>query len=171
MTNLYAIVAKSINNVIGINGEIPWKLPEDMKHFKKTTEFHYVIMGRKTVESLPPGGLPNRKIIALTRNKNWSDKRCLKVFHDIDSLLYFVEANIRELFFVAGGSEIYEQLLPFVEMQIVSEVNEVIKLRARDNPDNVELSMYPRNYEIGFSNDQIKVLSNRVVVKYLKQNK
>ena len=64
------IVAVSENNVIGKNGDIPWDIPEDMKHFREKTTGHSVIMGRKTYESLPENyrPLPNRRNIVLTRS-------------------------------------------------------------------------------------------------------
>lgn len=61
-----AVVAMSLNRVIGANGTIPWHLPEDFKWFKRLTTGHFVLMGRKTFDSLPKP-LPNRTNIVLTR--------------------------------------------------------------------------------------------------------
>ena len=69
MTNLILIAAVAENNVIGRNGEIPWNISEDMKHFKELTMGHPVIMGRKTYKSIPKRfrPLPQRKNIVLSK--------------------------------------------------------------------------------------------------------
>lgn len=72
--NLIWAEAKDFENntgVIGFEGKIPWHLPEDLAHFKATTEGSPVIMGRKTYDSLPKKPLPNRKNIVITRNKTY----------------------------------------------------------------------------------------------------
>ena len=61
-----AIAAMSLNRVIGCEGQIPWHLPEDFKWFKQLTTGHFVLMGRKTYESMGKP-LPNRTNIVLTR--------------------------------------------------------------------------------------------------------
>src|SRR5438552_13334571 len=62
---LYLVAAVTANGVIGRNGQLPWHLPEDLKHFKRLTLGHPVIMGRRTWESLP-GALPGRENIVVT---------------------------------------------------------------------------------------------------------
>ena len=66
MTELHLIVAHARNGAIGLDGKLPWYLPEDLKHFKRTTLGKPVIMGRKTWESLGRP-LPGRKNIVITR--------------------------------------------------------------------------------------------------------
>ena len=66
MMKVGVIYARSLNNVIGNNGKLPWHLPEDLKHFKETTQGCVVAMGRKTWESLPIKPLPNRENLVLT---------------------------------------------------------------------------------------------------------
>jgi dihydrofolate reductase len=70
---LKLIYARAKNGVIGINNKLPWHLPEDLAHFKKTTQGCAVLMGRKTWDSLPPAfrPLPGRTNIVLTRQSNW----------------------------------------------------------------------------------------------------
>lgn len=72
MPNVNIIVAYNDHRVIGNKGDIPWKIPADMKRFKELTNGGVVIMGRKTWDSLPPKfrPLPNRINIVLTRQKN-----------------------------------------------------------------------------------------------------
>lgn len=66
MSTISIVAAISDNNAIGKNLGLLWRMPADMKRFKDLTTGHAVIMGRKTFESLPNGGLPNRKNIVLT---------------------------------------------------------------------------------------------------------
>ena len=67
------IAAMGQNRVIGKDNDIPWHLPDDFQYFKKTTEGHYVLMGRKNYESLPPKfkPLPNRPNVVITRNESY----------------------------------------------------------------------------------------------------
>ena len=63
------ISAISNNNIIGLNGEIPWNIPEDMRYFKTLTNGNTVIMGRNTFESMGSKGLKGRRNILITKNK------------------------------------------------------------------------------------------------------
>lgn len=64
------VVARADNGVIGKDGTLPWRLPEDLRHFKRVTMDSAMIMGRRTFESLP-GLLPGRRHIVLTRDPGW----------------------------------------------------------------------------------------------------
>jgi len=72
-TRINLILARAANGVIGLNGVMPWHLPEDLAHFKKQTAGAPVIMGRKTWDSLPPRfrPLPGRRNIVITRQPDW----------------------------------------------------------------------------------------------------
>src|SRR5678815_3025228 len=69
-TRIYLVVAIAENGVIGAKGTLPWRLPEDLKHFKRVTLGHPIIMGRKTWESLK-GPLPNRENIVVSRQAGY----------------------------------------------------------------------------------------------------
>ena len=75
---LSAIAAMGENRTIGNNNQLPWQLPADLKHFKKITSGHPVLMGRKTYESIGHP-LPHRTNIILTRNSNFSAPDCIIV--------------------------------------------------------------------------------------------
>ena len=66
---LTIIAAMSENRVIGRAGDLPWRLPDDFKRFKRLTRGHHVVMGRKTFESLPGGALTDRVNLVITRQK------------------------------------------------------------------------------------------------------
>ncbi len=101
-----AIAAASLNRVIGKDGNLPWRLPEDLKWFKKITSGHAVLMGRKTWDSLGRP-LPNRRNIALSRSLK--PVPGMEVIRSLDELTGLVlETDL----FVIGGGELYAQLLP-----------------------------------------------------------
>ena len=93
---LSIIVAVAENNVIGKDNDLIWKLPRDMKHFKETTTGHYIIMGRKTFESLPKGPLPNRTNIVLSKNKDFKYDISNNII-SLDSISFFIELEERNV--------------------------------------------------------------------------
>jgi dihydrofolate reductase len=104
------IAAMSQNRVIGKNGSLPWKLPEDMSHFVKVTKGYSVVMGRKTFESIGRP-LKNRTNIILTRDGDYKKEGCL-VYNDIEKIISdFGKENLM----IIGGEEIYRQFLPYVD--------------------------------------------------------
>ena len=117
MLTLIAAVAE--NNALGKDGDLPWRLPDDFKRFKKLTEGHHVILGRKTFESLP-NKLPNRKQVILTRKKDYNPEDCV-VVHNIKDAISFVSDD--EQPFVIGGAEIYKLALPFIEKLELTQVH------------------------------------------------
>jgi len=116
------IVAKADNNAIGKGNDLIWRLPADLKFFKKTTLGNTLIMGRKTFESIG-FPLPGRTTIIITRDKNYKQDKCL-IAHSIEEALNLVENN--ESPFIAGGATIYEQALEkgLVNEMIITEVHE-----------------------------------------------
>ena len=106
---LKAIAAASLNRVIGKGGDLPWRLPEDLKWFKRITSGHAILMGRKTWDSLARA-LPNRRNIVLSRSLEPVDgMEVIRSLEDLGKLA--VEGDL----FVIGGGELYEQLLPECE--------------------------------------------------------
>ena len=116
------IVAKADNNAIGKGNDLIWRLPADLKFFKKTTLGHTLIMGRKTFESIG-FPLPGRTTIIVTRDKNYKQDGC-KIAHSIEEAIDLVESN--ESPFIAGGATIYEQALDkgLIDEMITTEVHE-----------------------------------------------
>ncbi|WP_200341434.1 dihydrofolate reductase [Rhodovibrio sodomensis] len=114
MCRIVIISAVAANGVIGQQGRLPWHLPSDLGRFKRRTQGHPLIMGRRTFESLP-GVLPGRPHIILTRQQNWHQEG-VRTAHDIDQALEEGCRLARELgvdaFFVIGGGEVYRQALP-----------------------------------------------------------
>jgi dihydrofolate reductase len=118
---LSAIVAMSENRVIGKDNTLPWHLPADLKHFKEITTGHFIIMGRKTFESIGKP-LPNRSNIVLSRDINYQAPGCETV-STIDEALRMAEAAQQNEIFIIGGAEIYRQLLPTIERLYITIVH------------------------------------------------
>jgi len=107
--NIAIIVAIAQNFAIGRNNELLFHLPDDLKRFKKITSGHAVIMGKKTLFSLPKGPLPNRRNIVITDVPGESFEGCETVY-SIDEAVAAVSNE--ELAFVIGGGMIYRQFYP-----------------------------------------------------------
>jgi len=115
------IVAVARNGVIGVDGDLPWRLPEDLKHFKRTTIGHPIIMGRKTYESIGRP-LPKRLNIVVTRQRDFSAPGCT-VVHSFDAALEAGWAAHEEPF-VIGGAALYAAALPHVTRFVLTEVDQ-----------------------------------------------
>ena len=103
------IVAASENNVIGVENDLPWDLPNDMNYFKKKTSDHCVIMGRKNYLSIPKKyrPLPKRTNIVLTNDSTFKAEKC-KVFNSLEKALKFSESIGDKNPFIIGGGELYK---------------------------------------------------------------
>jgi len=122
LTKLSAIVAMTPERVIGKDNDLPWRLPEDLKMFKRTTSGHPVVMGRKTWDSLGKfKPLPGRQNIVITRDPNWLEEGA-EVIYAVDELKSLELEN--EHVYVIGGAEIYKLFLPHLDELIVSYVYE-----------------------------------------------
>lgn len=118
------IAAMSRNRVIGINNDLPWHLPDDMKYFMETTRDHVVIMGRKNFDSLPPKfkPLPNRTNVILTRQKGYEVPNCT-VFNVMKDAYAFAEARGEKELFVIGGGQIYQMAIAQADVIYLTEID------------------------------------------------
>lgn len=111
------IYAKAQNNVIGKNGDLPWYLPEDLAHFKKITQGHPVIMGRKTWDSLPAKfkPLPGRQNIVVSRASSEELKAITQTGAWVCNSLELALEKCRTMqtspteIWIIGGAQIYQQ--------------------------------------------------------------
>ncbi|QQS19562.1 dihydrofolate reductase [Candidatus Saccharibacteria bacterium] len=114
------VVAVAENGVIGSRNDLPWYLPADLKHFKKVTSGHTVVMGRTTFESIVARlgkPLPNRKNVVLSRDKSFEHKGA-SVIHDIQEI-----ATLAEDVYVIGGAQVYAAMLSSADMLYVTQVH------------------------------------------------
>ena len=112
------VVAMAADRAIGLNNTMPWRLPDDLKLFKRLTTGHPILMGRKTWESLGRP-LPGRQNIVLTRSADFEAPGAV-VIHDIEELKH-LELQHPEVM-VIGGAQIYTLMLPLMQGIYVSEV-------------------------------------------------
>lgn len=121
---LSMIVAMDRNRTIGADNEMPWHLPDDLKHFKQNTLGKPVIMGRKTFESIGARPLPNRRNIVVTRNSSYRAVGADCV-HSLDAAIALV--NHEEEVVIMGGGQIYTQALPSVQKLYLTHVDTQVK--------------------------------------------
>jgi len=114
------IVAKTDNDVIGSHDQLPWHLPQDLQHFKRTTLGHHVIMGRRTFASLPKP-LPGRSLIVITRQPHYQAQGC-QVAQSLSAALALARQAGETEVFVAGGGEIYRAALALAHKLYVTEI-------------------------------------------------
>jgi len=119
---LNLILARARNGVIGDKGTLPWHLPEDMAHFKRTTLGCPVIMGRKTWESLPPTfrPLPGRLNVVVTRQPEYAAPGA-QVVHSLQQACAACQPDATA--WVIGGAELYAQALPMAQQAVVTEID------------------------------------------------
>lgn len=113
------IAALAKNRVIGIENRLPWRLPEDLAHFKALTLGHPILMGRKTFESLGRP-LPGRTNVVITRNPDYRPEGCLVAASIPAAIALCGEAD--EVFFI-GGAELYAQAIPLADRLYLTEVD------------------------------------------------
>ncbi|MCH8302417.1 MAG: dihydrofolate reductase [Proteobacteria bacterium] len=113
------IVAASANNVIGVDGGLPWRLSEDLRRFKKITMGKTMIMGRLTFESIGEA-LPGRRSIVITRQADYEAKGC-DVVATAETAL--VLARDADEVMIIGGGKVYEQLLPMTDRIYLTRVH------------------------------------------------
>ena len=118
--SLVAAVARG--GVIGRDGGIPWRIPEDMARFRTLTTGHAVVMGRRTWESLPDQfrPLPGRDNVVVTRNPDWSAQGADRA-GSVEDALELLESTPR--IFVIGGGEIYAAAMPFADELLLTEID------------------------------------------------
>lgn len=109
------------NRVIGCEGKIPWHLPEDFKWFKRTTMGHILVMGRKTFESIGRP-LPGRETWVLSRSNQKTPG--VKTF---TSLSEIKDISTDKTIWIAGGSQIYEQMLPLCSDLYLTRVHKEVE--------------------------------------------
>ncbi|AUL14145.1 dihydrofolate reductase [Bordetella bronchiseptica] len=120
---LSLVVAYSTNRVIGRDNALPWKLPGDLAHFKRTTLGHPIIMGRNTWESLGRP-LPGRTNIVITRNPAYDAAGAVVV----GSLAAAIQAcGDAAVACIIGGAQIYAQALPLAQRVVATEVHAEIE--------------------------------------------
>jgi len=118
------IWAQAHDGVIGRDNDLPWHLPEDLRHFRRTTAGDAVVMGRRQWESLPERirPLPGRRNIVLTRNGEYSAPGA-EVVGDLPAALELVAG---EDAWICGGAQVYEEAIAHADLLVVTEIDHTI---------------------------------------------
>lgn len=117
--NVSLIAAMDMNRVIGKDNDIPWRIPADWQHVKRTTDGHSIILGRKNLESIGKA-LPGRRNIILTRDATFKCEGC-EIAHSIEEV--FEMTKNEEEIFIFGGEQIYELFMPYVEKMHITKIH------------------------------------------------
>ncbi|MCG5216717.1 dihydrofolate reductase [Streptosporangium sp. KLBMP 9127] len=129
--NVGLIWAQTLDGVIGADNAIPWRVPEDLAHFKATTLGHPVVMGRKTWDSLPPRFRPlsGRRNIVVTRDPQWvaeGAERAGSIVKALELAAEPLEPAAPAMAWVIGGGEIYRAALGYATTLSVTEVDATV---------------------------------------------
>jgi dihydrofolate reductase len=124
--NISLVVAASSNHAIGLNNQLLWHLPKDMRFFKNRTWAMPVIMGRKTFESLSGKALPGRMNIVLTRQKDWQAPG-VQVANSLEEAIALAEKAAYKEVYIIGGADIYAQSLSQAQTVYLTRVEAVLE--------------------------------------------
>ena len=119
--DVIAIAAVADNGVIGSGEDMLWHIPADFKRFKQVTTGNTLIFGRRTHEQI--GRLPNRRIIVVTRQEDWSEEG-VEVAHSVEDALELASTTPDQTCYVGGGSEIYHAAWPYLTELDITHVHE-----------------------------------------------
>ncbi len=118
---LSVIVAHTKNHVIGKEGQMPWHLPADLKHFKECTSNHTVIMGRKTFESIGRP-LPNRTNVVISRNTLYKVPDGVVLEHSLEDAIAKYSSEHEECF-VIGGGQLYQHAVELADRLYITLID------------------------------------------------
>lgn len=135
------IAATNRVNVIGRDGKIPWRNKTDMAHFKATTMGHFVLMGRKTWESIGSKPLTGRENLVLTRNAEF-EALGARTVSDIRLAMEIAQMNRKDLFIIGGG-EVYRQAWDFADELILTLV-----MNEEEEEGDTYFDMHPADIQI-----------------------
>lgn len=122
------IAAMGSNRVIGLDNDLPWRLPADFRYFKKKTMGHTLVMGRRTFDSIRNGPLPGRRTIVITRQEDWkSPFPAVQVAHSLAEALRLAadDATGDRTIFIAGGGEIFREALPLADRIYLTRIDAI----------------------------------------------
>jgi len=118
------IVAASQNNVIGVNNDLPWHIPEDMKFFRDKTKGKSLIMGRKTFESVGHP-LPKRLNVVVTRQKDYAPEGAV-VVSSVEDGIEICKSKVDEYgdeVFIIGGGQIFKDTMDIVDIIYLTRIH------------------------------------------------
>jgi dihydrofolate reductase len=114
------VAAVADNGVIGLHGDVPWHISEDLRHFRETTRGHTVVMGRTTYEGIGHP-LPYRTNVVVTRDPTWRAEGVI-VAHGVPEVVETAQAFDGDVM-IGGGAQVYEVAMPLATHQVLTEVH------------------------------------------------
>lgn len=158
LTNVQAILAIDTLNGLAKNGTIPWKSKTDMAFFKNKTLKHTVVMGSKTLLSLPNGlPLKNRTNIIITEQKEKYSNMYKNIqdlfFLDLGQTIDFMKENKNNIFFIIGGNQIYDLLLPYCSIIWLTKMKQSYDC---DLIFNYDISIYTK--EVIYEDNELSIM-------------
>lgn len=139
------IVAVNPQGIIGVNNQIPWHYPEDLRRFKRLTKNNVVIMGRRTWESLPKRPLKGRVNIVIT-SRELEDCIALKsISESLDHIKTYEESG-KDVYFI-GGARIYDEALKFVDEVDITRIPDLIELKNKKQVAYFDLDAVKNNFK------------------------
>ena len=120
------IVARSKNNVIGKNGQIPWRIKGEQKQFKELTTGNAIVMGRKSYEEIGHP-LPNRLNIIVSRTKKFEGENLITASSVQEAIALAKDKDENLNVYIAGGYGLYKEAIPFVDKMYITEVDLVVE--------------------------------------------
>src|SRR5262245_46887097 len=106
---------------IGVDNKLPWRLSADLKRFRELTMGHYIIVGRKTFESIGKP-LPGRRMIVVTRDSNYKAEGC-DLAHSLEDAIDLARERGESEAFICGGAEIYAQSIDVADRMYLKAVD------------------------------------------------
>lgn len=168
MTKITLIIAIDKNGVMGHNLKLPWKLSDDLKHFKKETLNSAIIMGKNTYKSLPRL-LPDREHIVLSTKIEGNEK--ISVFSSIKNVVDYLK-DTYEHAYVIGGAKLAEQFLKYslIDEMIITHVNCSIKGNVKIDLDLLALDEWTMYDEVKFDKSDKNQYAFKIC-KYIPKKK
>ena len=150
---LSLVAALDQRGAIGKSGKLPWYLSDDLKHFRRLTDGHHVLMGRKTFSSIG-GGLPGRTMIVLSRNADFASDVAF-VARSLEEAIEYAQFRREEELFVIGGREIYALALPLAQRFYLTRVQATVEADTYfpDWDEGEWRRVEERHFEAGPKND------------------
>lgn len=163
------IIAIDKNGVMGNKNKLPWKLSDDLKHFKEITNTHPLLMGSETYKSLP-GILPNREHIVLSNTLNSSQD--ISVFTSIAEVLNYMLEIDAEILYVIGGVNVAEQFLKLniLDELIITHVDADVKGDVSIDLNLLKLEYWDKISDVAYSKNEKNEYDFKIC-KYIKKHK
>ena len=122
---LIIIAAVSIDGVIGIDDQMPWRIPEDFKHFRETTMGNMLLVGYTTYKTLPPKAFEGREYMVLNGSHPIENTPNIYQFRSFEMISHVLnsDSNNVEKIFIAGGAKIYDLFIDHCDEAIITWVN------------------------------------------------